>query len=106
MLCLGILALIQIQYFPSILAMVIYAYTMEGGLAPALIAAFYWKRATPIAGLVCVLSAGVTTVTWEVMGMPFGIDTSFMTILVSTALLIVVSYVTPAPTDQQLSSFK
>ena len=105
-LCLGILALIQIQYFPSILAMVIYAYTMEGGLAPALIAAFYWKRATPIAGLVCVLSAGVTTVTWEVMGMPFGIDTSFMTILVSTALLIVVSYVTPAPTDQQLSSFK
>lgn len=105
-LTLGILALIQIQFFPSILAMVIYAYTMEGGLAPALIAAFYWKRATPAAGLLCVLSAGVTTVVWESMGMPFGIDTSFMTILVSTVLLIVVSYVTPAPTEKQLASFK
>ena len=105
-LSLGILALIQIQFFPSILAMVIYAYTMEGGLAPALLAAFYWKRATAAGGLVCVLSAGVTTIVWESLGMPFGIDTSFMTILVSTALLIVVSYLTPPPDENQLASFK
>lgn len=105
-LVLGILAFVQIQYFPSILAMVIYAYTMEGGLAPALVAAFYWKKATPAAGFVCVLSAGVTTVVWEILGKPFGIDTSFMTILVSTALLILVSFVTPAPTQKQLSSLE
>ena len=105
-LVLGILAFVQIQYFPSILAMVIYAYTMEGGLAPALVAAFYWKKATPAAGFACVLSAGVTTVVWEILGKPFGIDTSFMTILVSTVLLILVSFVTPAPTQKQLSSLE
>lgn len=104
-LVLGLLAFIQIRFFPSILAMVIYAYTMEGGLAPALIAAFYWKKATPMAGFLCVLSAGVTTVVWEALGMPLGIDTSFVTIVISSALLIVVSFVTPAPSDDQLSHF-
>ncbi|MEG1602559.1 MAG: sodium:solute symporter family protein [Cloacibacillus sp.] len=105
-LTLGIIALVQIQFFPSILAMVIYAYTMEGGLAPALLAAFYWKRATAAGGLVCVLAAGVTTVAWECMGIPFGIATSFITIIVSTALLIIVSYMTPPPNDNQLANFK
>jgi len=105
-LALGIIAFIQIKFFPSILAMVIYAYTMEGGLAPALIAAFYWKKATPIAGFLCVLSAGVTTVAWEASGMPFGIDTSFVTILISSLILIVVSLFTTPPTEEQLSHFK
>jgi Na+/proline symporter len=105
-LALGIIAFIQIKFFPSILAMVIYAYTMEGGLAPALIAAFYWKKATPIAGFLCVLSAGITTVAWEVSGMPFGIDTSFVTILVSSLLLVFVSQFTTPPTEEQLAHFK
>lgn len=105
-LTLGVLAFIQIKFFPSILAMVIYAYTMEGGLAPALIAAFYWKKATPAAGFLCVLSAGITTVIWEASGMPLGIDTSFVTILVSSLMLMIVSQFTTPPTEEQLAHFK
>ncbi|MFA0889180.1 MAG: sodium:solute symporter [Synergistales bacterium] len=104
-LALGLIAFMQIKFFPSILAMVIYAYTMEGGLAPALIAAFYWKRATPAGGLACVASAGVTTVVWELLGQPFGLSTSFVTIGVSTVLLVFVSLLTPAPSAEKLSRF-
>jgi Na+/proline symporter len=103
---LGLIAYIQIRFFPSILAMVIYAYTMEGGLAPALLASFYWKRASAAAGFVCVLSAGVTTVVWEFLGQPYGISTSFVTIAISAALLIAVSLLTPPPSEEQLSRFE
>ena len=103
---LGLLAYIQIQFFPNILAMVIYAYTMEGGLAPALVAAFYWKRASAAAGFVCVVSAGITTVVWELLGQPYGIGTSFVTIGVSTFLLVAVSMVTPPPGEEQLKRFE
>ncbi|HHW01722.1 MAG TPA: sodium:solute symporter family protein [Thermoanaerobacterales bacterium] len=104
-LILGLLAYIQVQFFPSILAMVIYAYTMEGGLAPALIASFFWKRATAAGGFACVLSAGIITIVWEALKQPFGIGTVFPTIFISTAVLIIVSLLTPPPEESKLSRF-
>jgi Na+/proline symporter len=101
-----LLAFVQIRFFPSVIAMVIYAYTMEGGLAPALLAAFYWKRASAAGGFACVLSAGITTVIWEYLGQPYGISTSFVTIGVSIVFLIVVSLLTSRPTEDQLRRFE
>ncbi len=102
---LGIIAYIEIKFFPSVLDMVFYAYTMEGGLAPALFAAFYWKRASALGGLASVLSAGVVTVLWEALGHPMGIDTIFVTLAVSTLALIVVSLATPPPSQAVIDRF-
>lgn len=102
---LGILAYIQIQFFPSVLDMVFYAYTMEGGLAAALFASFYWKRATAQGGMASVLSAGLVTAIWELLGKPGGIDTVFVTLITSIVVLVVVSLLTAPPKQEVIDRF-
>lgn len=97
----GIVAFILVKFFPSVLDMVYFAYTMEGGLAPALFAAFYFKRVTPAAGLCSVLGSGLTTIIWEILGHPFGISTIYPVLFISIAMLIVVSLFTE-PADKKV----
>lgn len=97
----GIIAFVLVKFFPSVLDMIYFAYTMEGGLAPALFAAFYFKKVTPAAGLCSVLSSGLTTVIWEILGHPFGISTIYPVLLISIAMLIVVSLFTK-PADEKV----
>lgn len=59
----GVLALLLISQFDTILAMALYAYALVGAsLTPALLAAFLWKRVTPQGGVACIAGGLVSIV--------------------------------------------
>lgn len=101
---LGIFAYVLINFFPSILSMVYFAYTMEGGLIVTMIGILFWKRATPQGGLAAVISVFVVTILWEIFK-PFGLATVFGTLIISSLVLVVVSLLTPAPDPKYLERF-
>ena len=96
------------KFFPTILAMALWAYTMYGaGITPALLGALMWKRATPLGGVTSILAGMLTTLGWEIAGFacavdgnpsyPFGWQTAYPALALSIGTLIVVSLATPHP---------
>ena len=96
------------KFFPTILAMALWAYTMYGaGITPALLGALMWKRATPLGGVTSILAGMLTTLGWEIAGFayavdgnpsyPFGWQTAYPALALSIGTLIVVSLATPQP---------
>ena len=64
---LGICAYGLIGFFPRILQAAYAAYTIYGaGLTPALMATFFWKRATAKAGVVSISAGMFITIGWEI----------------------------------------
>jgi len=60
---LALVAFVITTQFENILDMALYAYTMVGAaVTPALLAAFLWRRVTPLAGTLSVAAGMVTTV--------------------------------------------
>ncbi|TWT01621.1 sodium:solute symporter [Planomicrobium sp. CPCC 101079] len=92
---LGIIAFVLTMFFPTVLAMQMYSYTVYGaGITPALLAVFLWPRVTKAGGL-CSMAAGViTTLAWEFSGVPFGINSALISIPVAIGVLIIVTLVT------------
>ena len=55
-------------YFPDILSVQMYAYTMYGAtITPALICALFYKKATKAGGLAGIITGAVTTIIWDVV---------------------------------------
>ncbi len=103
---LGVIAFIQVRFFEKILEMAIYAYTMYGvGITPAVMAAFFWKRATAAGGVAAIGSGMIITILWEVLGQPFEIPTVYPALIVSLLLLIGVSLLTPKPVEEKWQQF-
>jgi SSS family solute:Na+ symporter/sodium/proline symporter len=119
----GVLAYLFMSQFETILEMALVSYTMIGAsLAPALMAAFFWKRVTRIAG-VASIAAGMLTVFGivflnflfkgnpeggRVLGIHFPIDMDYISlpaVLVSTTTLIVVSLMTAKPQKEDWAGF-
>jgi SSS family solute:Na+ symporter/sodium/proline symporter len=112
--------LLVTNLFPSILAMALYAYTMVGAaVTPALLAAFLWKRVTPLAGTVSVgAGVGVTLVFgilsatgMESLALGFvdlPLDYEYVIYpagLASILALIVVSFLTAPPPESKWKPF-
>jgi solute:Na+ symporter, SSS family len=96
---LGLIGYVVGNFFPSILAMALWAYTMYGaGITPALLAALIWPRATPQAGVASIAAGMITTIAWEVAGLtggyPLGLATVYPALFLSIATLIGVSLAT------------
>jgi SSS family solute:Na+ symporter/sodium/proline symporter len=94
------------NFFPTILAMALWAYTMYGaGITPALLAAFVWPRATRAGGIASIAAGMVTTLAWEIIALArgtggnteylFGIETVYPALVFSIGALIAVSLMTP-----------
>ena len=65
---LSALALVITTRFESILDMALYAYTMVGAaVTPALLAAFLWRRASPLGGVISISAGIVTTLIFGVL---------------------------------------
>jgi solute:Na+ symporter, SSS family len=105
---LGLVGFVAGNYFPTILAMALWAYTMYGaGITPALLAAFVWPRATPVGGVASIAVGMATTLLWEIValargsgGTPvylLGIETVYPALAFSITALVVVSLATPDP---------
>jgi SSS family solute:Na+ symporter len=119
----GVLAYLMMSQFETILEMALISYTMIGAsLAPALLAAFFWKRVTR-AGGVASIAAGMLTVIGitvlnsifkdsdhavQVLGISFPWDTEYIALPAVTAsilTLIFVSLMTPKPADSEWQPF-
>lgn len=112
---LGVCAFFLATRLKSVLNMAYFAYTIYGvSITPALIAALAWKRATKAGGLasiiggasVCILLKILTYVLPERLvpeGDPLGIPLIYPSLIVSVALLFVVSLLTRPPDREALS---
>lgn len=102
---LGLVGFVAGNFFPTILAMALWAYTMYGaGITPALLAAFVWPRATPAGGVASIMAGMSITLVWEIVALirgggeaafPLGLATIYPALFFSIATLIVVSLLTP-----------
>jgi len=108
---LGVISYSLISFFPRILDAAYAAYTVYGaGITPALIAVFFWKRATVQGGVLSILGGLVTTVVWEVINkiqgeLPLGVPAIYPALICSLALLIGVSLLTPKPSPEKWQAF-
>ncbi|MEE2638754.1 MAG: sodium:solute symporter family protein, partial [Acidobacteriota bacterium] len=93
------------KFFPTILAMALWAYTMYGaGITPALLGALLWPRATPAGGIASISVGMLTTLVWEIVGLVrgadgvpvylLGLETAYPALALSIGTLIVVSFCT------------
>jgi len=108
---LGLCAYGLIGFFPRILKAAYAAYTIYGaGLTPALMATFFWKRATPWAGVLS-MSAGISvTIGWEVVNriighLPLGVPAIYPALISSVVLLIGISLISKKPPKEKWKPF-
>ncbi len=112
---LGVLGYAAGNFFPTILAMALWAYTMYGtGITPALLGALLWRRATRQGGVASILVGMLTTVVWEIVGLARGVDgtpdyllgwaTIYPALVLSIGTLVVVSLATPAQSDAEVAA--
>jgi solute:Na+ symporter, SSS family len=108
---LGIIAYGLISFYPRVLDAAYAAYTVYGaGLTPALMAVFFWKRATVKGGVSSMLGGMGTTLIWEIINktighFPLGLPSIYPALLVSIVLLVAVSLMTPKPSPEKWKPF-
>jgi SSS family solute:Na+ symporter/sodium/proline symporter len=110
---LGIWAYLQITLFSNVLQAALYAYTMYGaGITPAILAAFFWKRATAAGGAFSIAAGMAATLIWEfavqpaLSGSPLGaVDPVIPAIFVSIGTLVVVSMAGRPPGTEKWRPF-
>ncbi len=112
---LGIFAYLLATRLVSVLEMSYFAYTVYGvAITPALIAALAWKRATRVGGLASIIGGTVVAVALKALtyilppeqvpeGDPWGIPLIYPALAVSLVALIVGSYLTPPPSEEELA---
>lgn len=93
---LGVLAYVLAMYFPSVIAIQMYSYTMYGAaVTPALLATILWKRATKPGILSSMVVGGVSTILWEVvLSKPFDLNSVLFALPMAVLTLIIVSLLT------------
>ncbi|MEZ2347114.1 sodium:solute symporter [Terriglobus sp. RCC_193] len=111
---LGVWALWQSLGTESVLKKSLYAYTIySAALTPVILAAFFWKRATAAGAVTSIALGTVVTVGWDSAWVhrvfPAVIaerDAILPALLVSLLALLIVSLMTPKPTEEQLQPFQ
>jgi len=119
---LGVIGLILLTQFDTVLSMALYAYSVVGAtLTPVLMAAFFWKRVTPQGGVACI-AGGLATILGLIIlnrvGLSFELSVGgtifdfassdyivIPAVLVSIGLLVLVSFLTPASPEEKWSPF-
>jgi SSS family solute:Na+ symporter/sodium/proline symporter len=110
---LGIWSLAQSLGTESVLKKALYAYTIYGAaLTPVILSAFFWRRATAAAAVASIATGTIVTVFWDTAlvhdHLPAAIanrDAILPALVASLLCLIVVSLVTPPPTERHLRAF-
>ncbi len=110
---LGVWALAQSLGTESVLKKSLYAYTIySAALTPVILAAFFWRRATAAGAVVSIALGTGVTIAWQsslvARALPPVLaarDAIFPALAVSVLALIVVSLLTPPPSEAQLRPF-
>jgi SSS family solute:Na+ symporter/sodium/proline symporter len=112
----GVLAYLMMSQFETILEMALMSYTMIGASAPPLLAAFFWKRVTRIAGVLSIASGMITVMTIAmlnaifkdseagptILGVKFPMDTDYIAL---PAVIVTVTTLSNSSPDHTLSGF-
>ena len=102
-LLLGLYALLQATRFESILNASVYAYTVYGAaVTPAVMAVFFWKRATTAGAIVSIILGAALTVGFNLAGYDLAIYPALGASLLS---LFLVSLLTPPPEPAKWKPF-
>jgi len=111
-LVLGGVALLLVSQFETVLDAAFTAYNIYGAsIAPALLAAFLWKRATLTGAVGSILCGAGVTILWTYGGLdtssfhPFLQEPTFPAALSSIGALVIGSLVTPAPPKEVWGRF-
>ncbi|WP_436371712.1 sodium:solute symporter family protein [Cytobacillus sp. BC1816] len=93
---LGVLAYVLGQFFPSVLAIQMYSYTMYGAsLTPAILATVLWKNATKAGVISSMIVGGSATMIWEIgLNRPLDWNSVLFALPLSVLTLIIVSLAT------------
>ncbi len=109
---LGVWALFQALSTTSVLAKTLYAYTIyASALTPVILGAFYSKRVNSYGAVSAIAAGTIVTVFWDGLlkaHMPPLLaerDAIFPALLAAVLCLIVVSLLTPRPTEEKLAPF-
>jgi len=108
---LGVAAYLLIQFFRTVLEAAYAAYTVYGAaLTPALMATFFWRRATVAGGVWSMASGMGVTVAWEVAKKilgdhPGGLPAIYPALAVSILVLVLVSLAGAPPSREKLERF-
>ncbi|NDL58886.1 sodium:solute symporter family protein [Phytoactinopolyspora mesophila] len=91
---------------PDIVTAVVFAYTMyAAALLVPLYAGYLWRGATAAAGTASVVTGGGTALIWYQLDDPLGLPPMVPALVLSLAVMVVVSAFTRKPSEQQLSVF-
>ncbi len=92
----AVLAFVLGFYFPDILSVQMYAYTMYGAtITPALICALFYKKATKAGGVAGIVTGAVMTIIWDViMKSPGGVKSAIISVPLAFIAIFVVSMLT------------
>lgn len=94
-LAIAITAYVLGRFFPTVLELQLYSYTVYGvALAPPVLAVLLWKRATRAGALSCMVLATAVTITWEQLDQPWDINSVLVSLPVALVCLIGVSLLT------------
>ncbi len=110
---LGVWALYQAIYAPSILEKMLWAYTIySAALTPVVLAAFYSKRVTAWGAVAAIAAGTVVTLVWDLPGVKERFpkilaerDAIFPALFAAVIAMVVVSMFTTAPRAEQLAQF-
>jgi SSS family solute:Na+ symporter/sodium/proline symporter len=110
---LGIWALYQAIYAPSILQKMLWAYTIySAALTPVVLAAFFSKRVTAWGAVAAIGTGTVVTLAWDIPAVKAVFpailaerDAIFPALFAAVAAMVVVSLFTPKPAAEQLAQF-
>lgn len=109
----GVIGYVAGNFFPTILSMALWAYTMYGaGITPALLGALIWKRATPLGGVSSMIVGMGITLGWEIVGLArasedglpvylFGWQTAYPALSLSFLTLVIVSLLSRQQVKEQ-----
>lgn len=96
-LAVAILGFVMVNFFPSVLALQMYAYTMYGvTITPVLLAGLFWKRANGAGAMSSLLVGAAVTLFWEISGRSAELNSVIVALPASVLALVVVSLLTPA----------
>ncbi|MHA6800118.1 sodium:solute symporter family protein [Bounagaea algeriensis] len=95
-LAIGAVAYLLGRYFPTVLELQMYSYTVYGvALAPPVLAIFLWRRASTRGALASMGISTVVTIAWEQLGQPYELNSVLISLPVSVVTLVVGSLLLP-----------
>ncbi len=104
---LGSFALLQAAHLESIFRASLYAYTVYGAaVTPAVMAVFFWKRATTAGAVLSIVLGTVLTIVWNLVpGLIERVEPVYPALITSVASLIIVSLLTAPPPEAKWRPF-